>query len=188
MSVDGHPGIRVTTSELHQRDTKPGTRVVVPIVSRTYAEGDPRQRGREPDAICEGCGGVGTIGRASRTDGVGNVTEVHRFCRECWPEQSARYRARWEEQDRLRFERVMRGIDAPVSGAGPGTSFEAATWHSVLSLVRELEHSLRAPMSPSADDLGAFADEIRSNASQFDGDMPWEVEAFVRRYGTSKGS
>ena len=37
-SVDGHPGIRVTTSELHQRDAKPGTRVVVPIVSRTYAD------------------------------------------------------------------------------------------------------------------------------------------------------
>jgi hypothetical protein len=182
-SIDGHPGIRVTTSETRPSGRAPSK--AESVIARMNAPDDSTRRGREPDAVCEGCGAVGTIGRAARTDATGRPTETHRFCRDCWPEQSARYRARWKEQERLSLERVMRGIDAPVAGVGPGMFFEAATWHSVLELVRELEQSLRAPMSLSADDLGTFADEIRRNASLLDDEMPWEVEAFLDRYGAN---
>ena len=183
-SADGHPGIRVATSETRTSDPDPAKREV--MIRRMKAPDDSAKLGREPDAPCEGCGVVGTIGRATRTDANGRPTEIHRFCRNCWPEQSARYRARWREEDRLSLERLMRGIDTPAAGAGPGMAFEAATWHAVLDLVREFEQSLRAPMSrPSIDDLAAFAVEIRRSASNFDGEMPWEVEAFLQRYGST---
>jgi hypothetical protein len=61
--------------------------------------------------------------------------------------------------------------------------FEAATWHSVLDLVREVEQSLRAPMVTSPHALAQFAAEIRRTAPQLEGDMPFEVEAFLQRYG-----
>jgi hypothetical protein len=62
--------------------------------------------------------------------------------------------------------------------------FESATWHGTLDLVREIEGSMRAHMAPSPEDLAQFAGEIRRAAPQFDGEMPFEVEAFVQRYGT----
>ena len=55
---------------------------------------------REPDAQCEACGAQGTVGRAVRFEENDEIREVHRFCRTCWPEQSARYKARWEEESR----------------------------------------------------------------------------------------
>lgn len=56
---------------------------------------------REPDATCEGCGTRGTVGRATRYAGEqGLVVEQHRYCARCWPEWSAFYRARWEDESR----------------------------------------------------------------------------------------
>jgi hypothetical protein len=37
---------------------------------------------REPDTTCEGCGTVGTVGRAARHVG-GVMVEEHRYCARC---------------------------------------------------------------------------------------------------------
>jgi hypothetical protein len=93
----------------------------------------------------------------------------------------ARYRARWSEEDRLRSDRFLRGRE-PARGSGPAMAFEAATWHSTLELVRRIRQQLIAPVVPSKEALAALARDIEASASLFDGEMPYEVEAFIRRY------
>jgi hypothetical protein len=141
---------------------------------------------REPDAKCDACGVTGTVGRVVYTDGRGGVTATHRFCARCWPEESARHQARWEEDSRLRMEAFLRGQAPTQTGAGPGFAMESATWHGTLGLVRKLQQSMIAPSPPpSGEDLAQMADEIRASAADMEGDMPYEVEAFLRQYGRS---
>jgi hypothetical protein len=142
---------------------------------------------RDPAAVCEGCGALGTVGRAVRTDEHGAATEEHQFCAACWPEQTARYRARWEEDHRRRVEAVFRGRAPAASAAGPGTWFETATWHGTLELVRQLEGAMRAPRPLATEDLARVAAQIRQWAPELEGEMPFEVEAFLQRYGAPAG-
>jgi len=186
-SADGRPAIRITTSEPAPDDPRSGQRVVVPIGPRTTSDSESAPPGRDAEAMCEACGAVGTIGRAVRTHPGGEPVETHRFCNKCWPEESARYRARWTEEDRLATERFMRQRN-PSGGAGPGMQFEAATWHEPLKFVREIERALRESVNLSPQDLDEIANDLRRVAPHLDGEMPWEVEAFLHRFGTSKNS
>src|SRR3954467_3914544 len=86
---------------------------------------------REPEQQCEACGAQGTVGRAVRIADGPVLLELHRFCRSCWPEQSARYRARWAEEDRLAYEEFSRHTRSGGL-ATPSCAFEAATWHVAL--------------------------------------------------------
>ena len=181
--VEGRPVIAVSRSPepLAPRPAEPDGAAATAVLGMPRDEESGR-RGRDPTAACEACGARGTIGRAARTDGSGAVTEMHRFCIDCWPEQSARYRARWEEEDRRRRDAMLRGR-APVVGAGPGTWFESATWHGILDLVRQIERSMLAPAPPGVDHLARLAEHIGGQAAEIEGEMPLEVEAFVQRYG-----
>lgn len=138
---------------------------------------------RDPTARCDGCGAMGTVGRATRTDGQDVVLEQHCFCLACWPEQSARYRARWEEEHRLVQDAAMRGERPHGTGVGHGMTFETATWHTALDLVRQIERSMVATVPPTRPDLAAFAAEIQRQAPELVGEMPWEIEMFLQRYG-----
>ena len=40
-----------------------------------------------------------------------------------------------------------------------------------------------APIPPAPDDLTELAAQIREQAPDLEGEMPFEVEAFLRRYG-----
>jgi hypothetical protein len=152
------------------------TRMAYPI--------EPGSSARDPNAVCEGCGRTGTIGRAARMAPTGESIEVHRFCIACWPEQAARYRARWREEDRVSRDQFLRGRTS-AQGAGPGTQFSAATWHGTLEMVEQIERSMVAPVPPSPESLAQLAAEIERSAPDVEGEMPFAVEAFVRRYGRS---
>ena len=65
--------------------------------------------------------------------------------------------------------------------------FEAATWHATLEFVREIEQTMIAPVPPSRGDLAQLAEEIGKNAPEVEGEMPFEVESFLRRYGAPAG-
>lgn len=184
---DGKPTIEYELPAVQSADGAPHVRPDIVEGGMTICgSGLPA---REPEATCEGCGATGTVGRANRHFKQGE-TETHRFCVHCWPEWSARLRARWEEQDRLRHEDFMRATERhqealSVSQSGTGMSFEAATWHNTLSMVRSLlgwVHNQSPPPAPA--DLRTMADEIASGASQVEGTMPWEVELFVAQYGS----
>ena len=181
--VDGQAVIQVPKLTSHDSSERSGpgvdravseVRIEQPIESASSA--------REPDAVCEGCGAVGTIGRAVRMASTGDVMEAHRFCIACWPEQSARYRARWSEEDRVHSDQFMRGR-VPARGAGPGMHFVAATWHASLELVQQVEASMIRLSPPSPQGLARMAAEIQRHASQLEGEMPFAVEAFIARYG-----
>ena len=141
---------------------------------------------REPEQICEACGAQGTIGRAARFRGDGSVLEIHRFCRKCWPEQSARYRARWAEEDRLAHEEFFRS--ARSGGlAAPSCAFEAATWHGALDVLHQVHMRMIPRSPPSADELAAIAAHWKTLAAEIDEPMPLEIEMFVQQYSTDDG-
>jgi hypothetical protein len=146
---------------------------------------------REPDAQCEGCGARGTVGRATRHLGpAAERVEEHRFCAQCWPEWSAFYRARWEEQSRrLR----LAWLDHPREAPPPprGMSFESATWHGTIEYVRQLTMQARAALAPRpsleaqarlTEDLARAAAAIRAGAAEREGPMPIEVRAFLAEF------
>ena len=172
--VDGEPVIEVQLPPAASAGAEHGEACVVAL-------GVAAPNPREPDAICEGCGVTGTVGRAVRTDNDGNATETHRFCLTCWPEQSARYRARWEDEDRRSADDFFRGRRA-AQGAGPGSWFEASTWHGTLDFVRLIERSMIALIPPTPSDLADIAAQIQQRAAEVEGEMPFEVESFIRRY------
>jgi hypothetical protein len=141
----------------------------------------------EADVVCEGCGARGTVGRASRGEAPNAQIEEHRFCADCWPEWSAFYRARWQEQAR-RASTAWRDRPSEARDAAPpaasGMWFESATWHGVSDLVSKLTlqaRYYRDPPSPEA--LARFAADIRAQAPKKVGPMPLEVRAFLAEFG-----
>ena len=142
---------------------------------------------REPSARCEACDVVGTVGRAVRTDAEGRTLELHRFCAACWAEQSARYRARWEEESRVAsdawFDDPTRNPQPPSRGA----SFESATWHTTVEFVHEINRALRPPAPPTAEQLAEIAADIRAHAHELEGPMPIAVRVFLHTYGDPAG-
>ncbi len=135
---------------------------------------------REPDALCEGCGVRGTVSRATRQDGRGNALEVHRFCAKCWPEQSARYEARWREERRIASDHWHRHPNEPPPPPS-GMSFETATWHGILKYLEGYRRDGYESMSE--DVLARTAADIQARAPEMEGPMPYDVELFVRRFG-----
>lgn len=142
---------------------------------------------REPDATCDACGVTGTIGRALRTDSDGQITEHHRFCARCWPEQSARYRARWDEEDRLASETWRRASHRTAPPPSQGAAFESATWHATLELVRELNGALRPMPAPTPAQLAAIAADIQARRDEYEGPIPAAVEDFLQAHHVQSG-
>jgi hypothetical protein len=156
--------------------------VVVPVGDRPP---------RDPDATCEGCGALGTVGRATRTNAAGEATEEHRFCARCWPEWSAFYRARWEEEGCRAtlawWDRPRKAGDTAPPPAW-GMAFDSATWHGTLEFVRALTAQARYYRDPpSREQLAQFAADIRALAPEREGPMPIEVRAFLAEYEDRAG-
>lgn len=116
-----------------------------------------------------------------RTNQTGAAIETHRFCATCWPEQSARLRARWSEEDRLAREACFRD---PRHASGPilGSGFESATWHGTLEFLELVNQSLRPRQPPTASHLAEIAAELETSAMEHVGDMPFEVAHFIQTH------
>jgi len=140
---------------------------------------------REPEAVCEACGAHGTVGRAIRTDATGAAVETHRFCASCWPENAARFRARWDEESRVATDAWMRAPQTAPQPAAMGAAFESATWHNALDLVRLVNLWLRRSPPPSASDLAQLAAEIVASAPEREGPMPFEIEMFIQMHSNA---
>jgi hypothetical protein len=150
------------------------------------------QPAREPDALCEGCGVRGTVGRASRHDASGTYVEEHRYCADCWPEWSAFHRARWLERGRQEIQAWQDALrDSTDTDTPPptppawGMVFPSATWHGVLDLVERLMEQVRYYRDPpSREVLARFAAQIRDHAGEMVGPMPLEVRDFLAKFGS----
>jgi hypothetical protein len=143
---------------------------------------------REPDALCEGCGARGTVGRASRHNDSGVYVEEHRYCADCWPQWSAFYRALWEDRGRRESLAWQDGLRHAAGDAPPppgwGMVFASATWHGVMDLVNKLTEKARYHRDPpNAEAFARLAAEIRDQAADKVGPMPLEVRAFLAEFG-----
>ena len=136
---------------------------------------------KDPDARCDECGHLGTVGRALRLqDGV--EIQHFRFCAACWVEESARLDARWHEEDAEAQDVAFR---ARSVGHQPsmGSAFESATWHGARRFVQEhLYPSLRSATPPSAASLREIAEQYRAMAPEMVGPMPYIIELFIAEY------
>jgi hypothetical protein len=157
------------------------------FVSQVCMPADTRPA-REPDALCEGCGARGTVGRVSRHNDSSVYVEEHRYCADCWPQWSAFYRALWEERgrrERLEWRDGLRHApgDAPPPPAW-GMVFASATWHGVTDLVNQLTDKARNYRDPpSPETLAWLAAEIRGSEAERVGPMPLEVREFLAEFG-----
>jgi hypothetical protein len=154
---------------------------------------------RQPDATCEGCGARGTVGRVSRWRAPGAtsegsvVVEEHRYCARCWPEWSAFYRARWDEEDRLAHEgwmrrRLLDPDDETPPPPGSGMSCGALTWHLALQMVRDVVRALHRPRAEVSEEaLAQYAARLAAQAAELEGPMPLEVEDFIQKYAGRTG-
>lgn len=134
---------------------------------------------REPEQVCEACGTLGTMGRAVRTDGQGQVVEIHRFCRACWPEQRARYRARWDEEARVTREAFM-SEPRPTRQPEFGYALEGASWHGVLDLIAPFRYASSRVEPLGAESLRELETEWAQLEAEFGEPMPLEVRAFLQ--------
>jgi hypothetical protein len=135
----------------------------------------------EPDQRCEACGGQGTVGRAIRFTRAGEIAEMHRFCAECWPEEQARYDARWRHQSNRERDAFLRG---GVSGgwSGLSTTFESATWDVNLSMLDGLREHAMMRGKVAQRDLREYADRMFDTRNDYVGPMPFEIASFIAQY------
>ena len=141
----------------------------------------------EPDERCEACGHQGTVSHAVRFRDS-EMIELHRFCASCWPEESARYGARWKEQDRLAMEASMRDARGMQERPSMGTAMETATWHGVLELLELVTRWRRNDSEEDEAGLAAMAADFVKQAPEKIGPMPFMVEMFIRKYGPKPGA
>ena len=135
----------------------------------------------EPDQHCEACGAQGTAGRAIRFTDAGEILEMHRFCAECWPEEQARYQARWQHQSRRERDAHLRG-GATGSPSGGSTVFESGTWDGVFELMDFFRDHATMRGRAAEHDLRRFADEMFDTRESRVGEMPYEIAWFIRQY------
>jgi hypothetical protein len=140
---------------------------------------------REPQAHCDACGALGTVGRATRYEAP---PQVWRFCRACWPAESARLRAAWDAETERWLRQPVRGPVERGAPAPPGSSFDSRVWEDAYELLDLLEGAMARPAppgsaAPTPADLRAFAAEMQQLAPDMDGPPPPRIAAFLQRYG-----
>ncbi len=154
------------------------------MVPRRTISGDPGPSYLDPDALCDECGTLGTIGTAVRH--TVPPTVVH-FCRTCWPQAHQRLRAEWGDPMQHRLDRLTRGEpleDEPP----PGYTFQSRAWTDAAEFVGSIERALaRADHGLSAGDLAGIVAQIRALAPLMDGPMPPGVRDFLQRHGPPAG-
>jgi hypothetical protein len=150
-------------------------------IDQTDEWSDTGEPPRNASATCDACGTVGTAGWITE-DAADGATMTYRYCAECWGPEVAWHRARFERDNRRAALERMRSESAAEQPRRRQLSMRAATWHATLELVRGVEVMMHPQVPPSRYDLAALADHCSAIASTLDGPMPFEVEAFIRRY------
>lgn len=157
----------------------------------------------EPEQTCEACGAAGTVGRVVINSRDRTRQEIHRFCERCWPEEAARYEARWKDRRATTanelFATEHEAREAPTTGSlfeqnpmNVGMGFESATWHAAADAVEKLEELLQMVRSgrvPTEADLIemalATARDIEAQMDTRVGKMPFSVAQFLIEFGSA---
>jgi hypothetical protein len=138
-------------------------------VTISVDDSDPR----EPAARCDQCGKAGTIARATR---LSEPPLVLRYCADCWPIVQKELDTRQQEEQAS--WRHSRGSSPPP----PAWTTSSRSWHDVLQFLQLIAQPMRGGRAPTEADLASIASEIRGTMSEMVGDVPPEVEAFLKLY------
>lgn len=157
----------------------------------------------EPEQTCEACGTFGTVGRVVISFRGRTEPELHRFCERCWPEECARYEARWKHRSRNALAELFKSESETASEGTSddnnfdqqpvmvGIGFESATWHAASDHIGkfvELLEMVRGGRIPSETELIEMAlemaSEIETNMDSRVGDMPFIVSQFLAEFGS----
>ncbi len=124
-----------------------------------------------PDAVCDRCGGLGTVVRSRRSD-IADAPEG-RYCGGCWPEQRAE-QVRQSVQERATFSTVQRD--------------PTLTWEHLVALAAAVKRVLPPGFSddewrqgPWRAPLNSVATELHYGAQRLSGPMPQAVREFIDR-------
>jgi hypothetical protein len=145
----------------------------VNIVSISADTVDPR----EPSTRCDRCGNLGTIARATRHS---EPPLVLHYCAECWPTASKELEARQEEE--LNQSRISMRQSPDDAISPPAWTAASRSWYDVLLFLELMRKAANAGQTLTGEQLVSLASEIRATASEMSGEMPPEVEDFIRRY------
>lgn len=141
---------------------------------------------KDPAATCRSCGALGTVGRAIRKLDEREIFHSQ-YCAACWPAESARLRTAWDgEMEAWLADRMAGAEPSPV--ANIQSAIGAATWDGAEAFVRD--HVLPAQRSsapPSRAVLESIATQYKVFESEFVGEMPPIVAAFVQEYSKPLG-
>ena len=142
---------------------------------------------KDPAAYCDACGCVGTVSRAIRLcDGV--EQQHFRFCAACCVEESARLRARWDDEDAQAQDAAFRTRDQQRRPS-MGSAFEYATWHGARAFFSDrILPKLHSAEPFSAEYLRSVADRYHTAAPDMVGEMPFVIERFIAEYGSPRSS
>lgn len=135
----------------------------------------------EPDAICNACGAAGTVGRVFRRSANGTPLGTHRFCLACWPSESDRVTAQWEQE-----QAALSSAASYQEGSADSIHWESATWDNAVFLVTGIEAELQSAESKHESDtlesLVQIADELATIAPQMVQPVPELITSFIQRY------
>jgi hypothetical protein len=154
------------------------------VPRRILMDGDPEPPAGEPEALCDECGALGTVGRATRHT---TPPAIRRFCRVCWPDARTRLQANWGRAMEEHLTRLVRGEPIPED-APPGFGFHSAVWSDALEFLKQIEDAAASPdRKLNTADLRTIVEQIQALVPEMDGPMPPEVVAFIQRYGPPAG-
>ena len=141
--------------------TKPPPReqVGVSYVADPY----PDVPGIDPAATCDGCGAIGTVARAARTDLTPATLE--RYCEQCWPER----------------QQATHESNVPMW-------WHVESWRNVQSFLAEATTALAVsvqlgqPESERQNFCRGIVAKIHQAEARYEGRMPADVRAFLEKY------
>jgi hypothetical protein len=136
----------------------------------------------DPEGVCVQCHAFGTVARVTVQS---KPPRTSRFCAACWKEVRSEYMS----HEAPRPPSTARERIAFMDGSPrPAMSAESRSWDDVIDFIRLIMAAREDPeqqqaIAPLA--LAEMAAEIRMEADKMDGEMPAEVDAFVRTFSVS---
>jgi hypothetical protein len=132
------------------------------------------RRLRDCSAVCDSCGRVGTIARATRH---ANPPSVSRYCSACWPEERRRRLASFDEIRKA----ILLGDPAGLPAASVAESLESCSWLDVQDYLSQALSD--GPVDTEI--AKTWARKYLEWAPFMDGPIPEQVQRFIDTYGSA---
>jgi hypothetical protein len=136
----------------------------------------------DPEGVCVRCHAFGTVARVNVQS---KPPRTSRFCAACWKEVRSEYMSHEAPRPPSTARERIAFMDGSLR---PAMSTQSRSWDDVIDFIRLIMAAREDPkqqhaIAPAA--LAEMAAEVTLEADNMDGEMPAEVEAFVRQFSAS---